>query len=75
MHKDYQEKLPLLLCVLLVTIGAIANFVRFLWDIPISLGTFVLPGWTGGILFIMLGLLSAWAFKALARIPYSNRDP
>ncbi len=60
-----KEKAPLVVLTCLITFAAIANLVRLLWNIPISIGTFTLPGWTGSIFFIVLGLLSAWSFRAL----------
>lgn len=67
------DKATLLLTILLVTFAAIANLVRLLWNISISIGTVVLPGWTGGIFFIGLGLLAAWSFRALGGL--SSQPP
>jgi hypothetical protein len=63
------NKTPLFILSLVVTLQAIANLVRFLWDIPVMIGSFPLPGWTGALFFVFLGLLAAWAFRAL----YSNQ--
>jgi|GEM_PF-5629868 len=60
-----KEETPLIILTLLVTFAAIANLVRLLWNIPILIGTFYLPGWTGSVAFIILGLLAAWSFRAL----------
>lgn len=60
-----KEKTPLILIACLITFGAIANLVRLLWNIPVSIGTVTLPGWTGSIFFLVLGLLAAWSFRAL----------
>lgn len=60
-----KEKTPLIVIACLVTFAAIANLVRLLWDIPISIGSFFLPGWTGAIGFVLFGLLGAWAFRGL----------
>ncbi len=59
------DKTPLYLTTCLIAFVAIANLIRFFWNISITVGTFVLPGWTGGILFILLGLLTAWSFRSL----------
>lgn len=59
------DKTTLLLTTLLVTVGAIANLARFFWNISIVVGTLVLPGWTGALFFIALGLLATWSFRAL----------
>lgn len=59
------DKTPLVLTTLLITIVAIANLIRFLWNIPIIVGSLVLPGWTGGVAFIILGLLAAWSIWSL----------
>jgi hypothetical protein len=48
-----------------IIVTAIANLVRFLWNIPMVIGNCFLPGWTGGVLFILLGLVAAWSFRAL----------
>lgn len=72
-----KEKTPLIILAFLVTFGAIANLVRLIWNIPLCIGTFVLPGWTGAIFFIVLGLLAAWSFRALCsetREPPANRE-
>lgn len=60
-----KEKTPLFLLTLLVTVGAIANLVRLYWNIPICIGSFILPGWTGAFAYLLLGLLAAWSFRAL----------
>lgn len=60
-----KEKTPLIILSCLITFAAIANLVRLLWNIPISIGTITLPGWTGSIFFLVLGLLAAWSFRAL----------
>jgi uncharacterized membrane protein len=59
------DKATLILITLLVTFAAIANLVRLFWNIPVSIGSFILPGWTGAFFFLVLGLLSAWSFRAL----------
>lgn len=66
------DKLPLVLTSLLIGIAAIANLVRFIWNIPVAVGSLFLPGWTGGVLFIILGLLSAWSLRAIFSSPSSN---
>ncbi len=60
------DKATLFLTSLFITFAAIANLVRALWNIPITIGTLILPGWTGAIIFIGLGLLATWSFRALA---------
>lgn len=67
------DKATLVLTSLLVTLAAIANLVRLFWNIPVSIGWFVLPGWSGALFFLILGLLSAWSFRALAGL--SSRTP
>lgn len=70
------DKATLTLMSLFITLGAIANLVRLFWDISFSIGTLVLPGWTGAIFFIGLGLLSAWSFRAIYGLyPYSPTNP
>lgn len=59
------DKTTLILTTFFVIFAAIANLIRFLWDIPISIGSCILPGWTGAIFFLGLGLLAAWSFRAL----------
>lgn len=59
------DKATLILTTLFVTFAAIVNLVRLYWNIPISIGSFILPGWTGGFFFLGLALLSAWSFRAL----------
>lgn len=60
-----KEKTPLIIVSCLVAFIAIVNLVRLLWNIPICIGSFVLPGWTGAIAFLVFGLLAAWSFRAL----------
>lgn len=60
-----KEKTPLVILVCLISFGALANLMRLFWDIPVTIGTFTLPGWTGAIFFLVLGLLAAWSFRAL----------
>lgn len=59
------DKTPLYLISSFIALGAIANLARFFWDIPAIIGPIFLPGWTGAVLFIVLGLLAAWSFKSL----------
>ncbi len=65
------DKATLFITSALVTLGAIANLSRVLWDLPVCIGSLVLPGWTGAFLFIGLGLLAAWSFRSLAAFPSS----
>lgn len=66
------DKTTLMLMALFITCGAIANLVRLFWDISFTIGNLVFPGWTGAIFFIVLGLLSAWSFRAIYGLyPYS----
>lgn len=60
-----QKKLPLILGALVITLGGWINFVRFIWDIPISFGSFVFPGWTGGIAFLLASLLAVFMFRSI----------
>lgn len=62
------DKATLFLTILFVTLVAVANLVRLLWDIAIHVGPLTLPGWTGGVAFLGLGLLAMWAFRALASL-------
>ena len=59
------DKTPFILISLLITIAAIGNLIRFLWNIPVTIGSVDLPGWTGAIIFVAFGLLAAWSFKAI----------
>ncbi len=66
-HKPIMsDKTTLMVTTLWVTFTAIANLVRLFWNIPVSIGSLILPGWTGALFFLALGLLSAWSFRALA---------
>lgn len=65
-------KFPLWLTSSLVAFVALANLFRFLWNIPVSVGSLILPGWTGGVAFIALGLLAAWSFRALSALCLPN---
>lgn len=62
------DKATLFLTTLFVTFGAIANLVRLFWNIPVTIGSCFLPGWTGAIFFVGLGLLATWSFRALAAL-------
>lgn len=68
------DKNTLRLITLLVTFAALANLARFFWNVSVSIGTVVLPGWTGGIAYLLLGLLAAWSFRAIAGLS-SSRHP
>lgn len=60
------QKTPLYLITLLITLVAILNLGRFIFDIPITVdGIAVLAPWTGAVAFVVLGLLASWAFKSL----------
>ena len=65
MLKVMKEKTPLFLLTCLITIGAIVNLIRLYWNIPVCIGSFTLPGWTGATAYLVLGLLAAWSFRAL----------
>lgn len=65
------DKATLFMTSSFVALGAIANLGRLLWDLPVCIGPFVLPGWTGAFFFIGLGLLAAWSFRSLAAFPFS----
>jgi uncharacterized membrane protein len=60
-----KEKTPLIIISCLIALVAIVNLARLLWNIPLCIGSFVLPGWTGAIAFLLFGLLAAWSFRAL----------
>jgi len=64
-----KERTPLVILTLLITFAAIANLVRLLWNIPMTIGTFIFPGWTGSIGYIVCALLAAWSFRALCLVP------
>lgn len=67
------DKISLFITTSLITFGAIGNLIRLYWNISASIGFCVLPGWTGAILFLGLGLLAAWSFRELAAYhPPSN---
>lgn len=62
------DKTTLLLASFFVAFAALANLVRLIWDIPVSIGSLYLPGWTGGIAYFILGILSVWSFRALGAL-------
>ncbi len=68
------DKGTLILTSSLVALIAIVNLGRLLWNIPIIIGSLTLPGWTGGILYLALGLLAAWSFRAFGASPHPG-DP
>ena len=61
----------ILTITLFITFAAIANLVRFFWDVSICIGSLILPGWTGGFAYLGFGLLSAFSFRALATLSFS----
>ena len=73
------EKFILLVSAFVITFQALANLIRFLWDIPVMIGEVYLPGWTGALLFILLGLLAALMFRAIyvvcSKRPYVKQEP
>ncbi len=62
----------LFLVTFIIALQAIANLIRFLWNIPVIVGSVVLPAWTGALFFIILGLLATWAFRTLMFYPPSH---
>lgn len=69
------DKATLTLTALFITFGALANLVRFFWNISVTIGSFVLPGWTGALFYIGLGLLAAWSFRAVGALyPHSPEN-
>ncbi len=56
---------PLVLCVILITLAALGNLIRFIWSVPVVIGTVHVPNWTGGVAFLILGAIAVWGFKAL----------
>jgi hypothetical protein len=72
LKKIMSDRAILLLTILFVTYAAIANLVRLFWNITITIGTVVLPGWTGAIFFIGFGLMSAWSFRAFITLFSQN---
>lgn len=71
MRRLFNELLPLTIGTFLITFMAIVSLVRFLWNIPMTVGSVFLPGWTGGIFFILAGLLVAWMSKCLQKLLYT----
>lgn len=59
------KTIPLYLCVILVALAALGNLARFIWNISADVGPVHLAGWTGGVAFLVLGVIAAWGFKAL----------
>lgn len=68
------SKAVLTLTTLFITIAAIANLARLFWNIPVCIGSIVLPGWTGAFLFLALGLLAAWSFRALKSLNSNSAE-
>lgn len=62
------DKATLAIVCSVIALVAIANLGRFFWGITVTIGTVVLPPWTGGIAFVILGLLAAWGFRALRNL-------
>lgn len=62
----------LLLASLFITIAALANLARVFWNISVRIGSLTLPAWTGAFLYIALGLLAAWSFKAVCDYTFSH---
>jgi hypothetical protein len=59
------DRLILFITISLVAIAAMANLIRLFWNIPIYIGSFELPGWTGALFFAGLGFLAAWSFRSI----------
>lgn len=68
------DKTTLLMTSSLVAFAAIVNLSRLLWNIPLSIGSCTLPGWTGALFYLGLGLLAAWSFRALALFSHPPTD-
>jgi hypothetical protein len=69
------NKTTLLLSSLFVVFVAIANLIRMLWDISLSIGPIYLPGWTGAIAYFLLGLLALWSFRSLTILYDPYQEP
>lgn len=73
------NKIIILITILFVAFVAIANLIRFFWNISVSIGLITLPGWTGAIFYIAFGLLTTFALKALNDLyltpPTTSLDP
>ena len=52
--------------------AAIANLARVLWNVPVMIGSFTLPGWTGALFFLGFGVVAGWALRAF--YIYSDRQ-
>lgn len=69
--KRILRMVPLYLSAILITIAAIANLIRFLLSINVTIGGNSIPPWTGAVAFVVLGLLAWWSFKSLLYRPLS----
>lgn len=68
------EKTPFILSTCFITLLALAQLVRLIWNIPMQVGSLQFPGWTGAIFFIALGLLAAWCTQSLIAKDSSDSD-
>ena len=68
------DKKILFLTLILVSCAAIANLIRALWNIPVSFGLFILPGWTGAFFFLTLGFLACWSFRGYFSLGDSPKE-
>lgn len=59
------KSIPVVLSVIIIALMAVGHLIRFIWHVPVIVGTFTVPLWFSGVCFIILGLLAAWSFKDL----------
>ena len=67
------DKAILTLTSLTISCGAIAHLIRFFLNIPLSIGTYTLPGWTGAIFYLGLSFLACYSFRAIKT--FSSQNP
>jgi hypothetical protein len=66
------KTIPLVLSSIFVALFAVGHLIRFIWSVPLVIGTFHVPLWISGVLFLVFGLLAAWSFKALCPCCHSS---
>lgn len=67
------DKATLAIICSVIALEALVHLSRLFWGISVTVGTVLFPPWTGGIAFLILGLLAAWGFRALRNL--SPRPP
>lgn len=60
-----QKNTPIIVGGLFFAAIALIHLGRLLHPFSIIIGTFSVPVWVSGILFILCGLISAWLFRSL----------